>query len=72
MNKTDNTVVRTYVYRLYPNKAQKYLFNQYCDYRRYIWNQAMDYNDYLYRAYRYEKLYYSKLGLEIKANAFCS
>lgn len=72
MNKTDNTVVRTYVYRLYPNKVQKYLFNQYCDYRRYIWNHAMDYNDYLYRAYRYEKLYYSKLGLEIKANAFCS
>lgn len=32
----------------------------------------MDYNNYLYQAYRYEKLYYSKLGLEIKVKEFCN
>lgn len=68
--KTENAFIRTLVYRLYPSKADQVRFQSYCDYRRYIWNQYKDESDHAYQRYRYEKTYYAKLGMKVKAKDF--
>lgn len=70
--KTDGAFTRTVIYRLYPNKKEQFLFNRYCDYRRYVWNEYKDENDHAYQRYRYEKAYYAKVGMKVKAKEFCS
>ena len=70
--KTENAFTRTLVYRLYPSKADQVRFQRYCDYRRYVWNEYKDENDHAYQRYRYERTYYAKVGIKVKAKEFCS
>lgn len=70
--KTENAFTRTLVYRLYPSKADQVRFQCYCDYRRYVWNEYKDENDHAYQRYRYERTYYAKVGIKVKAKEFCS
>lgn len=71
-SKTDNALTRTVVYRLYLSKRDQVRFSKYCDYRRYVWNKFKDLNDQVYQNYRYEKEYYSKVGIEVQNKDFCT
>lgn len=70
--KTKNTFIQTLVYRLYPSKADQVRFQRYCDYHRYVWNEYKYANDHAYQRYRYERTYYAKVGMKVKAKEFCS
>lgn len=71
-SKADNIFIRTMVYRLYPSKRDQERFSKYCDYRRYVWNKFKSLNDHAYQNYRYEKEYYSKVGIKVKNKDFCA
>lgn len=68
----DDCFTKSYRYRLYPNKQDADRFDQYCDYRRYVWNKIKADNDHAYQAYRYERLYYAKTGVQLKSKEFCN